>query len=359
MQQLPQRVAAGVVLLREPDVPVTAAGDGPLSAGSCLTVVPNEDATPPTTGVGACTGGTGETLTLGCTPGVGICPDVYPVSVALLRQGDSTPLARFTTFLTYQEPPPAGGGGGPLALRVGVIVPVGSNGLSATAAALTQYHEVPTTIAVRPTAVQQVAVQRPKGGGRALTELASLGAAEVVDQPYVPINVASLSEAGLTGEIQLQVQRGDALLHTAGLKPSGGPWIDTVSSFTQGDGGNLATGIRVAGSNALVVNGDDLASAGLSNLTFAQPFTLDLGHGSTIPAVGSNATLSARFTAQPDDPVLGAEQLLASLSFVHFENASLTDPRASWWSRPPTGGRRAPFSRPCSTGCRTIRPCRR
>ena len=83
----------------------------------------------------------------------------------------------------------------------------------------------------------------------------------------------------------------------------------------------------MAGSNALVLNGDDLASAGVSNLTFAQPFTLDLGHGATIPAVGANATLSARFTAQPDDPVLGAEQLLASLSFVHFENASLTDAR--------------------------------
>jgi hypothetical protein len=47
--------------------------------------------------------------------------------------------------------------------------------------------------------------------------------------------------------------------------------------------------------------------------------------------------LSARFTAQPGDPVLGAEQLLASLSFVHYENASLTqyrgvvvDPPAGW-----------------------------
>ena len=83
----------------------------------------------------------------------------------------------------------------------------------------------------------------------------------------------------------------------------------------------------MAGSDALVLNGDDLTSGGVSNLTFAQPFTLDLGHGATMPAVGANATLSARFTAQPNDPVLGAEQLLASLSFVHFENASLTDPR--------------------------------
>jgi hypothetical protein len=325
LQQSLNATPQGSVLLRESDVAVTAGAGGALTAGSCVTVVPNGDATPPTTGAGACTG-TSETLTLGCTPDVGICPDVYPVSVVLERQGDSTPVARFTTFLTYQEPP-ANGAGGPLPLRVGVIVPVSTDGLVATAAALSQYHEVPTTIAVSPTAVEQVLAQRPRGGPHAVAELAALDADQVLDQPYVPVNVASLSEAGLTGEIQLQVERGDAILHAAGLKPAGGPWVDTVSSFTEGDGANLATGVQVAGSNALVLNGDDLASGGVSNLTFAQPFTLDLGHGATIPAVGANATLSARFTAQPDDPVLGAEQLLASLSFVHFENASLTDAR--------------------------------
>ena len=200
-----------------------------------------------------------------------------------------------------------------------------------------------TTIAVSPTAVEQVAAQQPKGGPHAVAQLAALDADEVLDQPYVPINVASLSEAGLTGEIQLQVERGDEILHTAGLKPSGGPWVDTVSSFTQGDGANLATGVQVAGSTALVLNGDDLTSGGLSNLTFAQPFTLDLGHGTTIPAIGSNATLSSRFTAQPDDPVLGAEQLLASLSFVHFENASLPEARGVV-VEPPAGWKpSAPF----------------
>ena len=111
----------GTTLLHETDLPVTS-GDGALSATSCVTVVPNGDANPPSSGPGVCPSGS-RTLTLGCTPGVGVCPDVYPVSVALERQGDSTPVARFTTFLTYQEPP-AGGEGGPLPLRVGVIVPV-------------------------------------------------------------------------------------------------------------------------------------------------------------------------------------------------------------------------------------------
>jgi hypothetical protein len=68
-------------------------------------------------------------------------------------------------------------------------------------------------------------------------------------------------------------------------------------------------------------------SAGLSNYTFAQPFTLDLGHGSTVTAIAADSSLSARFTANPNDPRLSAEQLLAGLFFVHFENASLAQRR--------------------------------
>ena len=131
---------------------------------------------------------------------------------------------------------------------------------------------------------------RSRDGLRALSQLAGLTATEVLDQPYVPINVAALSEAGITGEIAAQVGRGDEILHAAGLKPSGGPWVDTVSSFAQGDAGNLATGLQVAGSSQLVLSDGDLAPGGLSNYTFAQPFTLDLGHGSTMPAVAADAS---------------------------------------------------------------------
>ena len=148
----------------------------------------------------------------------------------------------------------------------------------------------------------------------------------MLDQPYVPINLAALTEAGISGEIGAQMDRGDDILRGAGLKPDGGAWVDTASTFSQGDAGNLASGLQVAGATQAVVSDNDLASGGLSNYTFAQPFTLDLGHGSTIPAVAADSTLSARFTADPGNPVLGAEQLLAGLSFVHFENAFLTAP---------------------------------
>ncbi len=326
------------VLGRDSGVPVTAAADGSLSAGACVTVVPDEEATPPATGVDICPAGNQNTLSLDCTPDTGECGDIYPVSVALERNGDSTPVARFTTFLTYQEPgiKASDGPGGPL--LVGVIVPITPAGIVSEADALTQQHDVSATLAVSPAAVDRVETQRPKDGVRALSELAALDNAEVLDQSYVPINVATLAEKGLAGEIGLQVDRGNSILHGAGLKPGGGPWVDTVSSFTQGDGADLSTGVQVAGSNALVLNDQDLASInGVNGLTFAQPFTLDLGHGASVPAAASDSSLDTRFTAAPDNPVLGAEQLLAGLSFVHFENASLhqtrgmiIDPPADW-----------------------------
>ena len=323
--QLQQAIAGTpptATLLRLGNIPVSAGGGG-LGASACVTVLPDAGATAPASGTGACTAGS-PTLTLDCTPLTGRCGDVYPVAVSLLRQGSSTPLAHFTTFLTYQEPSAIGAGG---KLRVGVVLPVTAGGATEMAGALTDHRDVPTTLAVNPLAVSTLQQLRLRAGLHALDQLAGLTGAEVLDQSYVPVNLAALSEAGLAGEIGAQTSRGDDVLRAAGLKPTGGPWVDTASSFSQGDAGNLASGLQVAGSSQLVVSDGDLATGGLSNYTFAQPFTLDLGHGSTLPAVASNSALSARFTATPRNPVLGAEQLLAALSFVHFENAFLAEPR--------------------------------
>ncbi len=309
--------------LLESDIPVGPGATG-LTASTCVTVLPEDGATAPASGPGSCAAGDTTTLTLGCKPLTGRCGDVYPVAVALERQGDAAPLAHFTTFLTYQEPQAVGEGG---PLRVGVVVPVAAGGVTAMADALTDHPDVATTLAVSPLALG--ATQRPGShdGQRALSQLADLSGDQVVDQPYVPINVAALSEAGIAGEIGAQVNRGDELLRTAGLKPSGGAWVDTASTFSQGDAGNLATGLQVAGASHLVLSDGDLAAGGSEQLTFAQPFTLDLGHASTVPAAAADSTLDARFSAEPADPVLGAEQLLAGLSFVHFENAFLRQPR--------------------------------
>jgi hypothetical protein len=195
------------------------------------------------------------------------------------------------------------------------------------AGALAAHRDVPVSLAVSPRTATALAATHTRGGTHALEQLAGLSGDEVLVEPYVPVNLAALSEAGIAGEIQAQIDRGTQLLHQAGLHPESGLWVDTASSFSQGDAGNLASGLQVAGAGQLVLNDSDLASAGSSSLTFAQPFTLDLGNGTDPAAMVSDSNLGALFTASPGDPVLGAQQLLAGLSFVHFENTFEPDAR--------------------------------
>jgi hypothetical protein len=327
---VPQKTVLG----RVTDVPVTGSGSG-RAATTCITVLPDSSATAPASGTGACAPG-GPSLVLDCTPDAGVCGDVYPVSVALLRQGDATAVARFTTFLTYQEPQgPVGSDG---ALRVGLIAPVLGTGAAAMAGALATHRDVPVTLAVSPRTAVALGAGRTRAGARALGQLTGLTGDEVLSEPYVPVNLAALSEAGIAGEIQAQLARGTQLLHQAGLHPESGLWVDTASSFSQGDAGNLASGLQVAGANHLVLNDGDLASAGSSSLTFAQPFALDLGSGTDPTAIASDSSLDTLFTSSPGDPVLGAEQLLSGLSFVHFENTFEPDARGVVVA-PPSGWR--------------------
>ena len=73
------------------------------------------------------------------------------------------------------------------------------------------------------------------------------------------------------------------------------------------------------------------------DLTYAQPFSLAVGHGRHVAAAGASSQVDALFTADPDDPVLAANQMIAALEFDHFENAYENDargivvePPASW-----------------------------
>ena len=158
--------------------------------------------------------------------------------------------------------------------------------------------------------------------------------------PYVPVNVAALSEAGLAGEIQAQLARGTELLRAAGTAArSAAPWVDTAASFAQGDAANLASGLQVAGADQLVLSDGDLASAGSTSLTFAQPFNARPRARHHRPAAAAEQHRSAPlFTATPADPVLGAEQLLAGLRSSTSRTPSSPTPAGSW-SSPPSGWR--------------------
>jgi hypothetical protein len=342
-------------------VPVTATASG-LGVVSCAVVLPDEEAQAPTPApgtLGVCPPNA-PTVTLHCQPDTGSCGDVYPVTVALYQQGNSSPLSRFTTFLTYQEPQYSASVGPGGALRVGLVVPVASRPTTALAAPsaadrrdaesligqVWAWRGIPLTLAANPLTVSDLATAKGGKGPLAVKELEALETPadgdQLLSQPYAPIDPASLAGVNLTGEIGAQMVGGDDLLRLNNLHPTGGTWDATSSPVSTGDAANLATGLAATGSSRLIVNDSDLASGGLNNLSFAQPFTLPLGHSGHVTAAGADTQIDALFTAYPRDPLLAANQLLANLEFVHFENASLSDPRGvvieppPFWS-PPKG----------------------
>jgi hypothetical protein len=338
-------------------VAITATGD---VAATCTTVLPDNAAqapsTAPPTSV-ACPAGA-PSLILGCTPDDGTCGGVYPVSVALYRQGVTTALARYSTFLTYQEPGLSSSVGAGGALRVGLIMPLSapfSPALSspskaslavqeAVAGTLFAHRNIPLTLAVNPATVVSPLAGGAKPGQRTKLQLESLttapGGDQLMDQPYVPIDVAALAGGGLSGEIATQLLRGGALLRQAGLHPTAGPWVDTSSSFTSASAANLGSGLRAAHTDRLVLADDNLvplSSKSLPHLTFAQTFSLSLDHGTHVTAASADTQLASFFSAEPADPVLAANQLLAALEFIHFEDpyesearGVILEPPASW-----------------------------
>jgi hypothetical protein len=338
------------------DAPVTATADG-LGVVSCAVILPKNGAQAPTPTpgtLGVCPPGA-PTVTLDCQPATGRCGDVYPVTVALYQQGNSSALAHFTTFLTYQEPEYTASvsktGG---ALRVGLILPVSSppsSTLAPPSAAdrrnaesligqIWAYRGIPVTLAANPLTVSDLAAATKGGKGPlAVKELEALETPadgdQLLTQPYVPIDPASLARVNLTSEIGAQMVRGDGLLRLSNLHPTGGTWDATSAAVSTANATNLATGLQAAQSGRLIVNDSDLTSAGSNNLTFAQPFTLPLGRTAHVTAAGADSQIDALFTAYPRNPLLAANQLLANLEFVHFENASLSDPRGVIIEPPP------------------------
>ena len=218
--------------------PVTTTSDGRIAA-TCVTVPPRIERHPahdPPANTVACPARI-STLVLGCTPDEGICGGVYPVSVALYRQGTAAPLARFTTFLTYQEPESrprtvrTGPSGSPSSCPISGRLsprPVRLSGTALepveglTGASSAAHRGVAISSAANPVTVTSLAAGGKKGR-RSVSQLRSLTATPAGDdqllaQPYAPsTSLRSPRPAG--NEIGAQMARGTALLDAAGLHP--------------------------------------------------------------------------------------------------------------------------------------------
>jgi hypothetical protein len=292
---------------------------------------------------------------LGCTADTGTCPGVYPVTVTLTRHGSPQVIGRLTTYLTYEE------GQSASPLRVALVVPfadpVRIEHTADAAVALTppsaaQVRDlvalaallgglapnpaggVPVTVLADPHTVQGLLASGDASARRAVATLSSLSTAagdQFPDQPFVPVDVGALAGGGLTGEVRLQMDQGDAILRAAAIHVEG-----PLALVRGGIGTNLATGLQLAGANRVIVP-DTSVSDNESHSGITQPFGLELGHSVPVEAAAADSELAAHFVAHHDDPVLAANQLLADLALIHSEEPNAADPRgvvlvppASW-----------------------------
>ncbi len=277
-------------------------------------------------------GTTGSTIDLGCATS-GPCGGVYPVVVSLRQGSSGTVLARLDTFLTYVDAT----SGDPL--RFAMVLPVASpvrvheaernpskvlatpsaseiGRLGDLVHAVASQPAAATTLLVDPHTVQGL-MGAGAAGRRAVAALGTLSSSASIEIPsasYVPVDLAALAGAGLTGEITYQMEIGSATMSQAGIRTDGAAstWV-AGADMTQ----SLAGGLADAGLDRVIVPSDVLASSS-DRLGITQPFALATGHGATVTAAASDAGLDAHF-APTNDPVLAAEQLLADLAFIEYE----------------------------------------
>lgn len=286
------------------------------------------------------------TIDLHCVSLSSRCSGVYPVQVALERPGAAV-LAHFTTYLTYAQgtedpllfawvlpfaaPVRFRATTGPLTQAI-LAPPEGTlSDLAQLANLMRENAQVPVTVEAAPETLQ--VLSGSAAGREADSTLESLSTDESVHQflpqAYVPIDLNGFSAAGVTGEIEAQMAAGAGatpltLTTEPALGKGGSTWVATGAVGTA-----LGNGLRLAGATRVVLPDADLSTGNdSSRATWSQPFELPLAKGQTVLAAASDGELSAHFSADPSDPVLAANQLLADLAVIHLvEEPFPADPR--------------------------------
>lgn len=300
-------------------------------------------------------------LSLDCTS---YCPGVYPLELVLFDTELGTQLASLTTYLVY-APPQAGA----LKLDVALVLPLGYqpalgakgatllgtrrlNALTAMGNVLDAFAPGSLSVAVHGQLLAALARDHRPAARGVIARLAhALGGSapseQLIAAPFATIDPTALARAGLGAEVATQFgvsRRVDS--STLGLEPPPSPVVDTMPI---GPAGLQALG--AAGAHDLVVPAASLAGPAPATTT-VMPYRLSPGSpdaGSVVFA--ADAFLGARFDATTSDAALAAEQLLAELAVVYFEQPFLSTRRAVVVA-PSTDGPNASFLREVGAGLR-------
>ncbi|MGO9458405.1 MAG: hypothetical protein ACLP62_15385, partial [Acidimicrobiales bacterium] len=318
----------------------------PVSGGDrslAVSVLPDPTASP------APAAGT-PTLDLHCE-GTGTCTGVYPVVVTLLRplgggRTAAVPHSTFTTYLTYSAVKSATPLGftwvAPVAAPVSVTPGQGGDApsvdplpsaaaaaLEGLAATLAARPTVPVTLDTSPQTLQALAADGPRGA-QAVSRLAAMSTADpttrqFLPETYVPVDLGALGGAGEGEEITAQSDLGTSVLRSLGVTTAAhsSTWVATATVGTA-----LRPAMSRIGDDRLVLPDADLAPPRSVEGTWASAFALPLGRGAPVEAAPSDGELAQHFDADPSDPALEANQLLADLAMIHFEAPNTATPRA-------------------------------
>lgn len=286
---------------------------------------------------------------------------VYPVRVQLQNASGSV-LDGFTTDLVYTDAP-ASTNKVHLATVVPVSVPLHSapsvtagtlrrdplaalTGLSNTTVnqvnnliGVLEHADQAVTVALSPQLFQALGNRNDQTAVAGLNRLATSSLDQLTVSPYVPVNASSLVRSGLGDELAAQVTRGKQVLAPlttrTGTSATGGTGTATGVPTSVGAAGvwvtndgvddQTVTQLEASGYDELVIPPSAVASqptTGDSGGTLGssvEPFTVTTSRGAAVTAVTSNSDLSSWFTADPGNPVLAANQLLAELAQIYYE----------------------------------------
>jgi hypothetical protein len=257
------------------------------------------------------------------------CGGVYPLQVSLFEEGVG-PIASLTTDLIVTPPSevsnthplnfawvmalgssPAISAAGSAELDTGDI-----GELETLSSALGDAPNASISLEVFPQFVESLEELSKPAAESALAQLRSLsakgGPVAVLPGPFAPVNLDALVASGLTGAVSAQMRRSRKV-----LAPQLGFQSAVYAAAQPIDGESLSL-LESAGITRLILpsTGVQPLSAAFSQWTPTAPFIIP---GSGVEAVASDPGLEQDL-ASTASPALKAQQMLADLSIIYFDN---------------------------------------
>jgi len=273
-------------------------------------------------------------LDLQCAPEN--CNGVYPLRVQLMDTATGSVVSDLVTYILFIESSISS------RLRVGLVVPLGSapsvrgdTGVAApptgsalsdltTSVAELENSPAPVTAYPQPQTVQGALDGPPdaRSVAQGIVTLSDEAAVQVLPSTYVWVDPETLVDAGLSGEIVSQLQRGAQEMAAARVQTSGNTTVVEGGLDEQ-----TLQALSDTGTEQVIVPSADVAPVtGRFAGPSVQTFALKLSKGRTMDAVQTDPDLESELASgQGTTAVLGAHQLLADLALVAFE-----EPEAGW-----------------------------